>query len=468
MKENKLIPHFVADRPMSLRILSGMNFETHPVKVGIMLQACTTNNFRKMAAEFPCGDKNYCGVVNGKCPYDGNITKCKKGLSLRENVTTIADSGVFTKEGATLSYSELFQRYNQMKVKRGIMLDVLRDMDGTIESAELALEAYSLEEYRFKLIGVAQGKNPEEYLKCYNKLKDMGFEEIAIGGLLTKKENTVRFASSNKERISEIVSKINLEWPDDRCFTLGVYNPKRHEFLEGLGVNAADYKGWIFQYKKRFQDPLCHHIDRINQTRFFIEKNILSLMSGNEISHTSINCDAEQIKNQVSSLNKKIVVENNENKEKERAINKVVIISCGKLKLQSSECFAKDAYIGKSFLLKRKYAEISKNPFFILSAKYGLIRPEQVIDPNYNKTITSKKDCFEMAENIKKQIPYYFEFSIADEILFLGPELYFKALEYAIQEKEGLKIQHLTKGLNQGKSQQLIKELISKEAPEST
>lgn len=462
MKDNTLIPHFVADRPMSLRILSGIDLDRHPVKLGLMIQACSSNNFREMVSRFPCVDLDYCGVVDGKCPFAGDIQKCKKGRLIQENFTIIADSGVFTKEGATLSYPELFYRYNQMKVERGIILDVLKDKDKTIESAKIAMELYSEMKCNFKLIGVAQGETPEEYLDCYNELRKLGYEEIAIGGLLTKHESTARYASSKKEEIKSIVQTIRNEWPDDRCFTLGVYNPKRHEFLGNLGVNAADYKGWLFQYKKRYSDPRCHHVDRVHQTRCFIEKKILSKISGIEASCDTINSTAERVKNNIVTRGSRIFVKTEVSAEisDHNKKNQVVIISCGKAKNPIKRCPARNAYNGRSFLLKKRYAEISNLPWFILSAKYGLIRPDKVIDPDYDMTINTKKDCIKLTNKIKRQIPHYLECSIADEILFLGPEKYSEALEISFKDKS-IEIVHLTKGLNQGQSQKKIKEFIT-------
>jgi len=462
MTHSQIIPHFVADRPMSLRILAGLPFERHPVKVGLMLQACTTENFRAMASQFPCGDLEYCGVVDGKCPFDGDFQRCTKGQLVRECITKIADSGVFTKNGAILTYPELFERYNQMNIERGIMLDVLGDWERTVDSAEVAMNTYSSLECNFKLIGVAQGKSLSDYLRCYEKLKKMEFEEIAIGGLLTKRENTARFASSNREHIAEIVKAIKCEWPDDRVFCLGVYNPKRHEFLESIGADAADYKGWIFQYKKKYQDPRCHHIHRVYQTRCFIETNILSRLSGIKASCDPINTTAERIKHHISPLKTKIVVKRDSEESDQISRSQITIISCGKVKSTApGRCLAKDAYAGRSFILKRKYAEMSNGPWFILSAKYGLIRPDKPINPNYDMTIRTKAECKELAKKIKRQIPHYLEFALAGEIVFLGPSMYNKTLELALEGRNHITVNHLTKGLNQGQSQKKIKTIIS-------
>jgi CDGSH-type Zn-finger protein len=462
MNKGKLIPHFVADRPMSLRILCGLNLKRHPVNIGLMVQACSSQSFRKMVSNFPCCDINYCGVIDSPCPYKGDIKKCSKGLVLKDHFTTIADSGVFTKNGSSLDYPSLFSRYNKMKIERGIILDVLGDKKKTIKSAKEGWDVYSSDNYDFTLIGVTQGNNVKEYVKCYEMLLKIGYEEIAIGGLLTKHENTARYASSNRQEISQIVKKIRSEWPDMRCFTLGVYNPKRHEFLESLGVDAADYKGWIFQYKRKYSDPLCHHIDRIFQTRNFIEKNILSLMSGRKESDNCVHTMAKKMKNQLSIQGKRVVVDKKiASVEKDMGKqNQVVIISCGKSKNKCSKCHAKDAYNGQAFLLKKKYAELTGHSWFILSAKYGLLKPETTIDPNYNVTISTKKERNHLTSIIKQQLQDFLEFSIADELIFLGPEAYAMALEAVFEGKDHIKLTHITKGLTQGKSQKKIRELI--------
>jgi len=464
MLDNKLIPHFVADRPMSLRILSGLNLKRHNVNVGLMVQACSSQNFRKLVAQFPCGDKNYCGVVDGPCPFNGNIKKCKNGIALRENLTTIADSGVFTKGGSSLKYSELFKRYEQMKIERGIILDVLGNKNKTIESAQLGWDFYKDHGYTFKLIGVAQGKNLGDYISCYQKLLDIGYDEIAIGGLLTKHQNTARFASSKRDEISKIVRAIKKEWPDQRCFTLGVYNPKRHGFLEELGVNGADYKGWIFQYEKRyFVDPICHHIDRIFQTREFIDKNILCKMSGKRKSSQCIHNLAQTMKSKLTTRNSRVFiqVENSNNLNKQPMDNHLVIIACGKSKNHGPNCKAKDAYNGQSFLLKKKYAELSGNSWLILSAKYGLLKPDKKINPNYDMTISTKGDVQQLTSKIIKQIPDFLEFSVADKIIFLGPRTYVESLQLALRGKTTVPIIHITKGLGQGKAKKKIIELIN-------
>ena len=463
MNNKRLIPHFVVDRPMSLRILSGLNLQHYSANIGIMTQANSSSAFRKKFSMFPCIDYGYCGVVDGACPFQKNFNKCKKGQYIKRAITTIADSGVFTRGGGILDYSELFQRYEEMNVERGIILDVIRNKKKTIKSAKRAMKIYNNNAWSFKLIGVAQGKSPKEYVDCYYELKKIGFDEIAIGGLLTKRKNTVRYVYTKDDLITKVVSAIKNEWNEDRCFVLGVYNHKRHDLLESLGVNGADYKGWLFKYNKHFEDPVAHHIDRIYQTRKYIEENILSKMSGvNTFNSVLENTQIIPSKNLVV-LGKRVFSNSNiidVVKTKIKKPRSIVVISCGKRKSKKTMCAAKDAYIGRSFRLKKEFAENLGCPWFIFSAKYGLIRPTQIIKPDYDKTIKSKQEISKISIKTKQQISLYPEFSESIKILFLGPIAYVESLRLTFSNNHQCNIIHLTKSMKQGESQKMIKKYI--------
>lgn len=64
---------------------------------------------------------------------------------------------------------------------------------------------------------------------------------------------------------------------------------------------------------------------------------------------------------------------------------KIGLISCGKEKL-TSQAPAKNMYQGDLFVRARKYAESNYDRWFILSAKYGLLEPNRIIEP-YNLTL---------------------------------------------------------------------------------
>jgi len=217
-----MIPFFVVDRPMSLNLLKFCEIDEQNSKIGLMGHANTSQNFQKLFKDF-----------NGK------------------NIVKMADSGVFTKDGCmSTSYEELFSKYEKMGVDYGIMIDVFKNKEKTLSSAKIAIKIHEKIKPSFKLVGVAQGKSIKEYLTCYKKLKDMGFEYVAIGGLLKKHINSARYVRvQSEEFLRKVLESIREKYPKDWLFVLGCYHPKRHMLFKELKVFGGDYKGWILNYK---------------------------------------------------------------------------------------------------------------------------------------------------------------------------------------------------------------------------
>ncbi len=65
----------------------------------------------------------------------------------------------------------------------------------------------------------------------------------------------------------------------------------------------------------------------------------------------------------------------------------IYLVSCVSVK-QGYPCAAKDLYQSDWFLKARRYVEAKGCPWFILSAKYGLVDPEKEIEP-YEKTLNN-------------------------------------------------------------------------------
>lgn len=183
-----MISFFVADRPASLRILKGSGLQHYDIKVGIMAHANTTKNFQDLFRIYPCSRDDFCDVIGRKCPYnkDKDISKCTEGLKIRERTIKVCDSGVFTKNGCINGYDELFETYENMGCEYGVIIDCLKNKEKTIESASEAINLFKENTYNFKLIGVAQGIEIKDYVYCYDALKNMGYDYIAVGGLLKK------------------------------------------------------------------------------------------------------------------------------------------------------------------------------------------------------------------------------------------------------------------------------------------
>src|SRR5205807_6709914 len=113
----------------------------------------------------------------------------------------------------------------------------LKDTERTLESAHQAVEYYRRHDQPFRLVGVAQGNRLREYIECYSRLRKLGFGEIAVGGLLKKKENSKRFAYIRDESaLYGVLRALRLKYPDDWLFALGAYHPKRHNRFEALNI----------------------------------------------------------------------------------------------------------------------------------------------------------------------------------------------------------------------------------------
>jgi hypothetical protein len=164
----------------------------------------------------------------------------------------MVDSGIFGKDGCQMSYPELFDAYDAMGADYGIMIDVYRNPGATLSSAAEAINEYRRAPRRFHLVGVAQGRTPSQYLRCYEKLINLGFQYIAIGGLLERRQNTVRYVYvRGKPFLETVLSKVRATFDPDWLFALGVFHPKRIPLFQQYRVWGSDFKGWIFNYVKR-------------------------------------------------------------------------------------------------------------------------------------------------------------------------------------------------------------------------
>lgn len=124
----------------------------------------------------------------------------------------------------------------------------------------------------------------------------------------------------------------------------------------------------------------------------------------------------------------------------------VYLISCVKTK-QTFPCRAKDLYVSELFAKARNYAEASNAPWFILSAEYGLLSPEQVVDP-YERTLNKmrKEERDAWAQKVLLQIEA--ELPAIKRVVFLAGNKYREGLIPALRSRgievcvpmEGLKI----------------------------
>jgi hypothetical protein len=82
----------------------------------------------------------------------------------------------------------------------------------------------------------------------------------------------------------------------------------------------------------------------------------------------------------------------------------VYLVSCVAGK-RSSPTLAKDLYVSEWFRRAREYVEAMGGPWFILSAKYGLVSPDELLEP-YEETLNtmSKGERRAWADRVQRQM----------------------------------------------------------------
>lgn len=255
-------PIFVADRPVSLRILEKLG--EHEGQFGILAHAFTTENFKKRFREF-------------------TLSKYK-----------IGDSGIF--QGKDIPYEDLFKEYLKMGVTHGVIKDSYRNPKETLKSATIALNEYKRLELsnEFVLVGVAQGNSIAEYVKSYSDQRNLGMSMVAIGGLLTKIQKHKRMVVIKKEEfLLRLLAVLRKLYPEDNIFLLGAFSRSRIGLFKEFNIWGADYKGWIFRYN--LEQSHKEH-DRLDQTAHYISNEIFPLIQKKRLLIMSCSQSKKRIK----------------------------------------------------------------------------------------------------------------------------------------------------------------------------
>ena len=134
--------------------------------------------------------------------------------------------------------------------------------------------------------------------------------------------------------------------------------------------------------------------------------------------------------------------------------NRIYLVSCV-AKKRTETVAAKDLYISPWFRLARRYVECSGDPWFILSAKCGLLEPDRPISP-YDETLNrmkaadrhawARKVVFQMDERLPE----------ADEVAILAGIPYRQYLEAYLSDRFS-SIRVPMKGLRIGKQLSWLK-----------
>lgn len=203
---------------------------------GIMVNVGLSDSLRQRIRLLDVEKIADCGLLNSKSP-----TIIKK-LYTR-----------FDEELLIKAYEFLFEYYDEINVNLGLTLDFYRELTTTLKSARLAMKIYERGNYHFKLVGVAQGQSLKDYMDSIRELINLGYDIIAIGGLLKKlsRNNNIFLRVSDEVLMVELLD-ITSQTFDKRIILLGVFNEKRIPmFKKYNNIYGCDFKGWVFRYDKR-------------------------------------------------------------------------------------------------------------------------------------------------------------------------------------------------------------------------
>lgn len=125
----------------------------------------------------------------------------------------------------------------------------------------------------------------------------------------------------------------------------------------------------------------------------------------------------------------------------------MVLVSCVAGK-KFSPAPAGDLYVSKLFSKVRAYVEQLDHPWFVLSAKYGLVHPDEVIEPydctlNTMRTADRRKWAFEVLSQLIPRL------GVVESVTFFAGQRYREFLEQPLRTR-GLNVEVPMRGLKIG------------------
>jgi cytoplasmic iron level regulating protein YaaA (DUF328/UPF0246 family) len=137
-------------------------------------------------------------------------------------------------------------------------------------------------------------------------------------------------------------------------------------------------------------------------------------------------------------------------------MTRVALVSCVKQK-RNAAAPARDLYLSQLFRGLRKYAETHADTWYILSAEYGVLRPEQVVEP-YERTLNRmpKRDRLAWGEKVQQQLLDLVP--VDAEVILLAGQRYREDIEPFLR-KRGHSVSVPLQGLQIGKQLQRLKQV---------
>jgi uncharacterized protein DUF6884 len=137
----------------------------------------------------------------------------------------------------------------------------------------------------------------------------------------------------------------------------------------------------------------------------------------------------------------------------------VILISCSKTK-RPYRCAAKDLYCSRLFSAHRAYAEAVSDRWFILSAKYGLLDPDEEIAP-YEKTLNGAPVIEKRAWAARVSTELEQKIVSSDRIFITAGENYCRYL-IPLLEARGHEVRRPLQGVSMGFQPRHLRELAKR------
>jgi hypothetical protein len=271
----------------------------------------------------------------------------------------------------------------------GVDLDARRQFN--LESAERFLPIATAA--GFRPMATVHGMDLEERLINIGRLYQIGYRNFSLGGLAAR-------ASQKKvliESVTALVQKIRGILPDAWVHVLGVSSPDYAASWSKIGVNSYDGSS---HFKEAFtagtfftvegSKLVKHKATRVDRS----SGELLTLIEAPEcncLACSKLREDGIDTRTYGSNENNMGRAAHNLNmlmRAQANAISatkSIALVSCVGKK-RSEESLAKDLYQSPWFVKARNHVESKNLDWYIISAKYGLVNRDQVLEP-YEQTL---------------------------------------------------------------------------------
>jgi len=349
-----------------------------------------------------------------------------------------------------------------------MLIEKYGDMDGRRHyNRASAQEFLALCAERYKPMAVVHGLTLDERLEYARELYDLGYGALALGGLAGR-------ASAKTDNIN-IVNTIRAALPD--------------VWLHILGLSSPDYAGaWRLAQVESF-DGSSHFKQAFTAGTFYTEE------LGQLHKHTAARTDRETGKImepitaplcncRACALLREDEVDtrtygSNENNMGRAAHNQnmlmrahhwhtrptFILVACAKQKLSQPDVAAR-LYVSPWFRRASAFAATMGEDWYVLSAKYGLVGKQEIIEP-YEQTLHNESRDWQRAW--AQKVMFQVKQSILPEahIVMLAGQVYRRDLT-PLLEADGYAVTVPMKGLGIGQQLQWLIERTQQESVQKT